>query len=186
MIKKHRLMHNISYVIFSCLMLILTEIFIALNSINWAQTLIILLAVTLLYAFYIWIFRHRFKYWIVNVPMKLFAVSVIFAVWVFSSVYVGGITNAIILLMIITIFAFTRIFGEQDSFVNNAKDSISQYKEYLQTNADAINLSRDFLNQQSNIYALNIIEHFPLNAANKGYYKLNTADMLRQMLVGIV
>lgn len=186
MIKKHRLMHNISYVIFSCLMLLLTEIFIALNSINWAQTLIILLAVTLLYAFYIWIFRHRFKYWIVNVPMKLFAVSVIFAVWVFSSVYVGGITNAIILLMIITIFAFTRIFGEQDSFVNNAKDSISQYKEYLQTNADAINLSKDFLNQQSNIYALNLIEHFPLNAANKGYYKLNSADVLRQMLVGIV
>ena len=186
LIKKHRLMHNISYVVFSCAMLLLTEIFVALNSINWAQSLTIMLAVSLLYAFYIWILRHRFKFWLVNVPIKIFALAAIFAIWVFSSVYIGGIVNAIILAIVAVIFAFTHIFSQQDSFVTRAKNSILQYKEYLQTNANAINLSRDFLNQQSNIYALSIADYFPQNVANKGYYKLPEADLIRQLLIGIV
>ena len=179
-------MHNISYVVFSCAMLLLTEIFVALNSINWAQSLTIMLAVSLLYAFYIWILRHRFKFWLVNVPIKIFALAAIFAIWVFSSVYIGGIVNAVILAIVAVIFAFTHIFSQQDSFVNRAKNSILQYKEYLQTNANAINLSRDFLNQQSNIYALSIADYFPQNVANKGYYKLPEADLIRQLLIGIV
>ena len=88
--------------------------------------------------------------------------------------------------MLITIFAFTNIFNEQNSFINEAKSAISNYKEYLQTNADAINLSRDFLNQQSNIFALNIMEYFPQNMANKNFYKLDIAEQLRQALVGIL
>ncbi len=186
LIKKHRLMHNISYIIFSCAMLVTTEIFIALNSINWAQSLVILLAVSLLYAFYVWILRHRFKLWIVNVPIKILALLAIFVIWLFSSVYIGSVVNALILSTIVIIFAFTGIFSQQDSFINKAKNSIVQYKEYLQTNANAINLSRDFLNQQSNIYALSITDYFPQNVANKGYYKLSEADYLKQMLVGIV
>ncbi len=185
-IKKYRLMHNISYVFFSCAMLLLTLIFIAFISVNMAQMLIILLTTSALYAFYIWIFRHRFKRWYINILVKLFAVLAIFAVWIFSSVYIGGTANFIILLMITTIFAFTNIFNEQNSFINEAKASISNYKEYLQTNADAINLSRDFLNQQSNIFALDITEYFPQNPANKNFYKLDIAEQLRQALVGIL
>ena len=186
LIKKHRLMHNISYIIFSCAMLVLTEIFIAINSINWAQSLVILLAVSLLYAFYIWILRHRFKLWIVNIPIKILALFAIFVIWIFSSVYIGGIVNILVLVTIVVIFAFTGVFSQQDSFINKAKNSIVQYKEYLQTNANAINLSRDFLNQQSNIYALSILDYYPQNVANKGYYKLAEAEQMRQLLVGII
>lgn len=185
-IKKYRIIHNISYLLFSCAMLILTEAFISFISVNFAQTLIILLATTLLYAFYIWIVRHRFKRWYVAVPTKLFALISMVVIWIFSSIYVGAVTSIIIMLMVAVIFAFTRIFGEQNNFVNEAKQAIASYKEYLQTNADAINLSRDFINQQSSIFALDITEYFPQNISNKDYYKLDIAENIKQSLIGII
>ena len=84
------------------------------------------------------------------------------------------------------IFEFTKIFGQQNSFVNDAKNTISNYKEYLISNSDAINLSRDFINQQANIYALNIMEYFPQNVSNKAYYKLVEADELKRALIEII
>lgn len=185
-IKKYRIIHNISYVLFSCAMLILTEIFISFISVNFAQTLIILLSTTLLYAFYIWIMRHRFKHWYVTVPTKLFALLSLLVIWGFSSIYVGGITSLLVIIMLIVIFAFTNIFSEQNNFINEAKNSIAKYKEYLQSNADAINLSRDFVNQQSNIFALDIAEYFQQNISNKKFYKLDLAENIKQALIGII
>ncbi|MBR1600957.1 MAG: DUF2207 domain-containing protein [Alphaproteobacteria bacterium] len=185
-IKKYRIIHNISYVLFSCAMLLLTEIFISYISINFAQTLIILLSTTLLYAFYIWIIRHRFKHWYINIPTKLFALLSLVTIWGFSSIYVGGITSFLVIIMLAVIFAFTRIFGEQNNFINEAKNSIAKYKEYLQSNADAINLSRDFINQQSNIFALDIAEYFQQNVSNKNFHKLDLAENIKQTLIGII
>ena len=185
-IKKYRLIHNISYVIFSCIMLLLTEIFISYISINFAQTLIILLATTLLYSFYIWILRHHYKHWYVSIPVKLFSLISLVVVWLFSSIYIGPLTSFLIMLMPMIIFAFTRVFGEQNNFINEAKEAIAKYKEYLLSNSDTINLSRDFINQQSSIFALDIMEYFPQNVSNKNYYKLDIAENLKQTLIGIV
>ena len=185
-IKKYRIIHNISYVLFSCAMLILTEIFISFISVNFAQTLIILLSTNLLYAFYIWIMRHHFKHWYITVPTKLFALFSLMIIWGFSSIYIGGVTSFLVVVMLIIIFAFTHIFGEQNNFINEAKNSIAKYKEYLQSNADAINLSRDFINQQSNIFALDIAEYFQQNISNKNFYKLDLAENIKQALIGII
>lgn len=185
-IKKYRIIHNISYVLFSCAMLLMTEIFISFISVNFAQTLIILLSTTLLYAFYIWIMRHHFKHWFVTIPIKLFALFSLLVIWGFSSIYVGGITSLLVIVMLVIIFAFTHIFGEQNNFINEAKNSIAKYKEYLQSNADAINLSRDFINQQSNVFALDIAEYFQQNISNKNFYKLDLAENIKQTLIGIV
>ena len=89
-------------------------------------------------------------------------------------------------MMLVIIFAFTNIFGEQNNFINEAKNAIAKYKEYLQTNADAINLSRDFVNQQSNIFALDINEYYPQNISNKNAYKLDIAESIKQALIGII
>ena len=185
-IKKYRMIHNISYVIFSCIMLLLTEIFISFISINFAQTLIILLATTLLYGFYIWILRHHYKHWYVSITVRLFSLISLVVIWLFSSVYVGPITSFLIMLMPVIIFSFTRIFGEQNNFINEAKEAIAKYKEYLLSNSDTINLSRDFINQQSSVFALDIVEYFPQNVSNKNYYKLDLAENLKQALIGIV
>ena len=185
-IKKYNVLHNISYVIFSCIMLILTEIFIAFISTNTAQMLIILLATSTLYAFYLWILYHKFKNRFTNILIKICVLLIITALWVFSSVYIGGITNIIILLMITIIFAFTKIFQKRDNFIDEALNSIRSYKEHLIINADNINLSRDFINHQSGIFALDITEYFPQNAANKTFYKLEIAEQLHRCLVGIL
>ena len=185
-IRKYRLIHNIGYVLFSCAMLILTEIFMAIDSINIAQSLIILLSTTVLYAFYIWIIRHKFKHWFVALPIKIFILLAIFIVWLFSSIYIGKIPSLIVLISVFVIFMFSRLFNEQNNFINEAKNTISSYKEYLIGNADVINLSRDFLNQQSNIFALGINEHFPQNASNKSFYKLDAAENMKQALIDII
>lgn len=185
-IKKFRLMHNIGYVIFSIAMLLTCEIFIALLNINFAQSLTIMLSTNVLFAFYIWILRHKFKRIYISLPIKLFSLAAIFVIWIFSSIYIGGITSALIIGMIILIFGFSRIFNEQNNFVNDAKNNISNYKEYLETNAEAINLSKDFLNQQSNIFALGITDYYPQNVSNKKYYMLDIADALKQSLIGII
>lgn len=186
LIKKFRLMHNIGYVIFSIAMLITSEIFIALLNINFAQSLTIMLSTNILFTFYIWILRHKFKRLYISLPIKLFSLVAIVIVWLFSSVYIGGITSALIIGMITLIFGFSKTFNEQNNFVNDAKNTISNYKEYLETNAEAINLSKDFLNQQSNIFALGIMDYYPQNVSNKRYYMLDIADDLKQSLIGII
>ena len=185
-IKKYRLIHNIGYVLFSISMLIITEFFISFISINMAQTIIILLSTTLLYSFYIWILRHKFKYILISLPIKLFALLAITIVLLFSSIYIGLITSIIIIAMISVIIEFSRIFNEHNNFINEAKNSISNYREYIISSAEAINLSKDFINQQSNIFALNLIEHFPQNVSNKKYYKLDIADAIKQNLIDII
>ncbi len=185
-IKKYNIFHNISYVLFSTAMLLITEIFIAFISVNFAQTLIILLATTLMYAFYIWILRHDFKHWYITIPTKVLTLVAMVLIWGFSSIYIGGICSFLIMLMIVVIFAFTGIFAKQNSFAEEAQDAIRQYKEYLTGNAETINLSRNFINQQSNIFALEIGEYFPQNVSNKSYHRLDVAEELKQRLIDIL
>lgn len=185
-IKKYNIFHNIGYILFSVAMLILTEIFIAFISINFAQTLIVLLLTTLMYAFYIWILRHRFQRWYVTVPTKVLTLLAMFLIWIFSSIYIGGICSMMIMIMVAVIFAFTHVFGEQNNFIDEAQAAINRYKEYLISNAESINLSRDFLNQQSNIFALDISDYFPQNVGNKNYYRLEDAEILKQRLIDII
>ena len=185
-IKKYRLLQNISYVLFSVAMLLLTEIFIANISINMAQSLIIMLSCSLLFAFYIWILCHRFKYLIIGLLFKLFALAALIFIWVFCSIYIGGITSFLLIAMITTIFKFSLIFSQHNNFVNEAKDSIGSFKEYLISSADAINLSRDFVNQQANIFAFGISEYYPQNVSNKNYYRLDVAENIKQSLIGII
>ena len=167
-------------------MLLIAEIFIAINSINFAQNMLILLVSTGLYIFYTWIIFHRFKSWYISLPIKVLSLLAIFATWIFSSVYIGGWAEFLIVATVGIIFAFTKIFKEHNNFINEAKAAISSYKEYLISNADAINLSRDFINQQANIFALNINEYFPQNVTNKNFYKLDVAEALKEKLIGII
>lgn len=185
-IKKYRLKQNIGYIIFSVLMLFASEIAIAAMNVNFFQSLTIMLTADLLYAFYIWILQHKFKYLAIAFLFKVFALTAIAVIWIFSSIYTGGITGFLIIAMIALIFAFSRIFNEHNNFINEAKNAVSTFREYLISNSDAINLSKDFINQQSNIFALDIAEYFPPTVANKSSYKLDTAEKLKQVIANIL
>lgn len=184
--RKINLLHNIVYIIFSVAMLLLTEFFIAFLNLNFMQTFIVLLLCSSLYAFYIWILRHKFKRWYVNIPVKILTLVAIFAVWVCCSLYAGGTPSALILLTVVTIFVFTEVFNKHNNFMSDAIKSISAYREYLIANAETINLGRDFLNHQSSIFALDIAEYFPQNVTNQAFYKLDIAEDLHRALVGLI
>ncbi len=185
-IKKFRLMQNINYTLFSIAMLLVTEFFIAQINTNLAQSLTIMVSCSLLFAFYIWVLRHKFKILLIGLLFKLFAFAAIALIWLFCSVYTGGITAALIIAMIVVIFEFSRIFNEHNNFTNDAKIAIGNFREYLIARADAINLSRDFINQQSNVFALGISEYYPCNVSNKNYYRLDIAESIKQNLIGIL
>ena len=139
-----------------------------------------------MYAFYIWILRHDFKHWYITIPTKVLTLMAMVLIWGFSSIYIGGICSFLIMLMIVVIFAFTGIFAKQNSFAEEAQEAIRQYKEYLTSNAETLNLSRNFVNQQSNIFALEIGEYFPQNVSNKSYHRLDVAEELKQHLIDIL
>lgn len=185
-INKYKIKHNIGYLIFSLSMLFVTLVAISSISVNFAQSFVILVLTTVFSCFYIWILRHKFKRLSVGVILKIFSLSALIFIWLFSSVYIGNITVLLIMLSVVIIFEFSKIFNEQNNFINDAKNSISNYKEFLITNSDAINLSRDFVNQQANIFALNIMEYYPLNVSNKNFYKLDTAEELKRVLINIL
>ena len=153
---------------------------------NFAQSFIILLLTTTFACFYVWILRHKFKRFLISLILKVFSIVALIFIWLFSSIYIGNITAILLIGAIFIIFEFSKIFDQQNSFVNDAKNTISNYKEYLISNSDAINLSRDFINQQANIYALNIMEYFPQNVSNRAYYKLVEADELKRALIEII
>lgn len=185
-VNKYRIMHNIMYILFSTAMLLLTQIFIAYISVNFAQSLIILLSTALLAAFYIWIIRYKFKHRFIGVFIKALSIMALMVLWFFSSIYIGKIAAVLLIVMVAVIFEFSRIFGEYNNFINDAKNTIDTYKKYLIANADAINLSRDFVNQQANIFALDIEEYYPQNVSNKNVYRLNVADNLKQFLIDVL
>ena len=179
-------MQNIGYIVFSIIMLLLTEFFIAGISINLAQSLTVMISSSLLYAFYIWILRHKFKYRLIGLLFKSFSIVAIMLIALFCSIYTGIVTALLIVAMIGTIFAFSRIFSEHNNFINDAKNAVGNFREYLISRADAINLSRDFINQQSNIFALSLQEYFPPNVSNKNYYRLDIAENIKQALIGVI
>ena len=88
--------------------------------------------------------------------------------------------------MIFLIFEFTRIFAEKNSFMNEAKKLINNYQKYLLENVDSIGISRDFINHQAAIFALDISNRFGKTQAIEKYYRLDIAEALRQQLIGIL
>lgn len=185
-ISKYKIKHNIGYLIFSLAMLLVTIIAVSSISVNFAQSFIILLLTTVFAGFYIWIIRHKFKSKVIAVILKAFSLFALAFIWLFSGIYIGNLTGILIIAAVVIIFAFSKVLSEQNSFVNDAKNAITNYKEFLITNSDAINLSRDFINQQASIYALNIMEYYPENVSNKPYYKLIIADELKRALINIL
>lgn len=185
-VNKYKFRHNVGYLLFSFAMLFVTIIAISLISVNFAQSLIIMFLTTVFSTFYVWILKHRFKNFFINLLLNVFSIFALIFIWLFSSIYIGNITGILLIASIFVIFEFRKIFDIQNSFINDAKNAISNYKEYLISNADAINLSRDFINQQANIYALNIMEYYPANVSNKDYYKLTIADDFKRALIEIL
>lgn len=172
-VKKLALKLNVSYLLFSIGMLLVTEAAMAILTINSSQAFSILAACSITIAFYLWIIQTKFKYRWLGWLGKTFAVAIIIFSIIVMSAYIHFVSALMLAVSIYIIFAYTTIFAKRSGLIKaNVKDA-QQYREYLIRHADNIMLGRDFLNQQANIMALDATVYFTPKETIKDYYKLD-------------
>lgn len=181
-IKKLSLKLNFGYLFFSIGMLVLAEIAISLLSVNFTQSILIMLSCTITMAFYVWIMKIKFKSKLLGYFSKgMGALIILFSIMMLS-IYIHPVSALLILAIIYAIFAYTSIFAKRSGLIkNNIKEALA-YKEYLSQSSESISLGRDFLTQQANILALDIGDKFPCVPNIKDYYRLDVAGELVKKL----
>lgn len=181
-IKHLALKLNFGYLCFSIGMLILAEIAISLLSVNFAQSLAILLSCTITIAFYVWILKLKFKSKLLGYFSKGMGMLIIFFSLLIMSVYIHPISSLLILIIIYAIFAYTSIFAKRSGLIRNNIKEAAAYKDYLLNSAESIAMGRDFLTQQANILALDLADKFKNAPAIKDYYRLDIVSELIKKL----
>lgn len=173
---------NFSYLCFSIGMLFLAEIAIALLSVNFAQSIIILVSCTITMAFYVWILKLKLKSRILSWFSKgMGALIILFSILILN-VYIHPVSAILILTIIYAIFAYTAIFAKRSGLIKNNIKEAHEYKDYLLKNVERISLGRDFLNQQANILALDISNSYKVEPNIKDFYKLDIAqDLIKKL-----
>lgn len=172
-VKSLSLRLSIGYVLFGIAMLLFAEIAIAWLNINSAQALSVLVASSIVIAFYIWIVRKKFKLWWVALLVKTLCWCFILGSILVMNAYIHLISAIALALSVFVIFASCTIFAKRSGVIKSSIQDVMNFKEYLLRNAESICLGRDFLNQQANIFALDLTDKFPAQQNIRDYYKLD-------------
>ena len=173
---------NIGYLLFSIGMLILTEIAIAYLGINPLQTGLILFSSTLTIAFYIWVLNKKYKSKITGYALKTFAAIFIVLAVLFMSIYIKLISSLVLAGIVYVIFEYSELFMKRSSTSKNKTKEIDELRKYLESNVPAITYGHEFINQQANIFALDLCGLYPKNEQNGRVYKLDIALELVRIL----
>ena len=173
---------NIGYLLFSIGMLILTEIAIAYLGINPLQTGLILFSSTLTIAFYIWVLNKKYKSKITGYALKTFAAIFIVLAVLFMSIYIKLISSLVLAGIVYVIFEYSELFMKRSGSSKNKTKEIDELRKYLESNVPAITYGHEFINQQANIFALDLVPMYPKNEQNGRVYKLDIALELVRIL----
>ena len=173
---------NIGYLLFSIGMLILTEIAIAYLGINPLQTGLILFSSTLTIAFYVWVLRKKYKSKITGYVLKSLAAIFIVLAVLFMSIYIKLISSLVLAGIVYIIFEYSELFMKRSGSSKNKTKEVDELRKYLESNIPAITYGHEFINQQANIFALDLVPLYPKNEQNRGVYKLDIALELVRIL----
>ncbi len=173
---------NIGYLLFSIGMLILTEIAIAYLGINPLQTGLILFSSTLTIAFYIWVLNKKYKSKITGYALKTFAAIFIVLAVLFMSIYIKLISSLVLAGIVYVIFEYSELFMKRSGSSKNKTKEIDELRKYLESNVPVITYGHEFINQQANIFALDLVPMYPKNEQNGRVYKLDIALELVRIL----
>lgn len=167
---------NAGYLFFSIGMLILTEWFIALLSLDTSEVFLSLLATTLSFGFYLIFFNIRWKNRIINFLCKAFAVLFMLLSFVIFCAKVSLWSALLLCATMIIILFFSKKYTQRSGLLQGNIQDARGYADYLAQNSENIMLGKDFLNQQANILALEIDRHYAKKTPNiKDFYKLDIA-----------
>ena len=164
---------NAGYLLFGLAMLVFAEFAIALLNINFLQALFVLLSSSVMIAFYLWMSKRKFKSSLLSWILKILCWGIIGGTIVVMSAYIHLISALFLACSIYAIFAYCAIFAKRSGLIKSSIQDVINFREYLLRNKENICLGRDFLNQQANIFALDLAEDFISNKNIQEYYKLD-------------
>ena len=171
---------NVAYMLFSIAMLLITEVAIAANSMNFWQTMLILLSSDIVFAFYIWMIKTPFKNRFLRYAVRVISVVFIAIAVLMLSVYILRLATLLILAMVITIFAYSSIFAQRNGLLRSKIKDMVKYRTYLDNHADDVSLGRDFIINQPNIFALDLEDKY--SDVQKEYNKMQAVKEILQLL----
>ena len=180
--KNFALMLNFGYLIFSIGMLLMVQAAIAFISIDKAQTISVLFGCTLTFAFYMLVLNKEFKNKLLGYAAKAFSIFIILFTLFILSIFINKMAAVFILVMIYTIFRYTKLFARREGLMKNSIKEANKFREFLMKNKETMSMGRDFLPQQANIFALDIDDYFPKNNNIKEYYRLDLVNKIVKMM----
>ncbi len=182
-LKKMRLINlklNFGYLFFSIGMLILVELFIAALSFDIVFNFSFMLGVSIVFAFCLIVLFKKFKSKVIGWGIKFLTVAILAFAWFILCAVVNPITSCLLLLTVLTIISFSKLYAKRDGLLKNCICTVENYKTYLESNVENIGISRDFLLLQPAIFALDLADMFKPTENIKDFYKLKIMKHLME------
>ncbi len=177
---KFKLKLNLGYLLFSLVMLFLTETSIALFEFNsWYVFKILCLASFLSLAGII-IFKLGRNIWIKSINKFISLVLLAFSFIIFSAV-ISPLAALILILSIVIITMFLTLYSQRMGLIKQYIQEAGNFKDYLLSNRDNIVKSRSFVNYQSAIWAFDLEDMF-IKEPSCEYNKLMIAKNILKIL----
>ena len=173
---------NISYLLFSLGMLVLTVIAISYLAINPWETMFILSAAVATLAFYLWVFNHTYQNKKIKYLMKTLSGIFTGLTILFLSVYIHLLAAVFLSIALYVILMYSKMFLNYGGLIRSKVLELEKLKQYLKDNASKIASSFEFEKQQADIFGFELEELYPLNEQNQNVYRLSLAKAIQERL----
>jgi len=152
---------NISYVFFSCAMLLCGIIASSFIAVNPSHTFGIIVMCSILILLYITLYRKYFmKKWL-NWSIKIFSALSILYISSWLAIYTSYIYAALIIISILLIIFYYQEFSRRSGLLRNKIRETEEYKSYLQKNMEIALSAHEFNLRMPYIYAFGLEKKYP-------------------------
>lgn len=163
---------NAGYLTFSIGMVILTEIFISLLYIDSINVFFSLFLSSISFGFYLVLFSIRWNNKWVNFTVKFVSLFFMVLTYIIFCAKISMLAALFIVGSLTAIMVFSKLYTKRSGLLKGNIQDAQNFAAYLIQNRENISLGKDFLNQQANIFALEVDAYYKDNSNIKDYYKL--------------
>lgn len=164
---------NSGYVLFSCLMVLISELAMVYMNVDMWSSFGVLVAATITIAFYWAIFHLKAKNKILRIALRVFALILIGIAVLLMTIHIHFVSAILIVTMICTIFTYSKLFAKREGLIRHNINEAKNLGETLVNDAEKIILGHRFAQNQATIYALDAARFYPKSAQTATVYKLD-------------
>ena len=173
---------NFGYVVFGVGMLLFAEAAIAYLNYDFAYNFLFLLLATLVLAFCLWLFQHKFASGKKNKAARIAAVFLAAATAFVMLAIVNLATVLLLAAALLVIQEYGKLYVQRDGLLAAYVKEAQNFAELLKNKADALRLGKDFAKNQAAVMALDCEADFLPAAQNKNVYKLDIVAKLLEKI----